>query len=38
MSATRQGLFWLLALALFFLLLHLLSGMLLPFVAGFGIA
>jgi len=37
-SATRQGLFWLLALALFFLLLHLLSGMLLPFVAGFGIA
>ena len=38
MSATRQGLFWLLALALLFLLLHLLSGMLLPFVAGFGIA
>jgi predicted PurR-regulated permease PerM len=37
-SATRQALFWLLALALFFLLLHLLSGMLLPFVAGFGIA
>jgi predicted PurR-regulated permease PerM len=37
-SATRQGLFWLLALALFFLLLRLLSGMLLPFVAGFGIA
>jgi predicted PurR-regulated permease PerM len=37
-SATRQGLFWLLALAVFFLLLHLLSGMLLPFVAGFGIA
>ena len=38
MSATRQGLFWLLALVLFFFLLHLLSGMLLPFVAGFGIA
>jgi predicted PurR-regulated permease PerM len=38
MSATRQGLFWLLALAVFFLLLRLLSGMLLPFVAGFGIA
>ena len=38
MSPARQGLFWLLALALFFLLLHLLSGMLLPFVAGFGIA
>lgn len=38
MSAARQGLFWLLALALFFLLLRLLSGMLLPFVAGFGIA
>jgi predicted PurR-regulated permease PerM len=37
-SAARQGLFWLLALALFFLLLRLLSGMLLPFVAGFGIA
>jgi predicted PurR-regulated permease PerM len=37
-SATRQGLFWLLALALFFFLLHLLSGMLLPFVTGFGIA
>jgi predicted PurR-regulated permease PerM len=37
-SATRQALFWLVALALFFLLLHLLSGMLLPFVAGFGIA
>jgi predicted PurR-regulated permease PerM len=37
-SAARQGLFWLLALALFFILLHLLSGMLLPFVAGFGIA
>jgi predicted PurR-regulated permease PerM len=37
-SATRQGLFWLLALTAFFLLLHLLSGMLLPFVAGFGIA
>src|SRR6185437_12735026 len=38
MSPSRQALFWLLALALFFLLLHLLSGMLLPFVAGFGIA
>src|SRR5215475_11166622 len=38
MSPARQGLFWLLALALFFLLLRLLSGMLLPFVAGFGIA
>lgn len=38
MSATRQTLFWLLALAVLFLLLHLLSGMLLPFVAGFGIA
>jgi predicted PurR-regulated permease PerM len=38
MSTTRQGLFWLLALAVLFLLLHLLSGMLLPFVAGFGIA
>jgi predicted PurR-regulated permease PerM len=37
-SATRQALFWLLALAVFFLLLHLLSRMLLPFVAGFGIA
>jgi predicted PurR-regulated permease PerM len=37
-STTRQGLFWLLALVLFFLLLRLLSGMLLPFVAGFGIA
>jgi len=38
LSATRQAVFWLLALAVFFLLLHLLSGMLLPFVAGFGIA
>ena len=38
MSATRQALFWLGALALFFYLLHVLSGMLLPFVAGFGIA
>lgn len=38
MSATRQTIFWLLALALFFLLLHLLSGILLPFVAGLGIA
>lgn len=38
MSATRQALFWLLALVLFFLALHLLSRMLLPFVAGFGIA
>jgi predicted PurR-regulated permease PerM len=37
-SATRQALFWLLALAVLFLLLHLLSGMLLPFVAGFAIA
>ncbi len=38
MTATRQTLFWLAALAVFFLMLHLLSGMLLPFVAGFGIA
>lgn len=38
MSATRQALFWLLALAVFFLLLRLLGAMLLPFVAGFGIA
>ncbi len=38
MSATRQALFWLLALALLFFLLRLLSGMLLPFVMGFGIA
>ena len=38
MSATRQAVFWIAALAVFFLLLHLLSGMLLPFVAGFGIA
>ena len=38
MSASRQAIFWLVALALFFLLLDLLSGMLLPFVAGFGIA
>jgi predicted PurR-regulated permease PerM len=38
MSATRQALFWASALAIFFLLLHLLSGMLLPFVAGLGIA
>jgi predicted PurR-regulated permease PerM len=38
LNATRQGLFWLLALAVLFLLLHLLSGVLLPFVAGFGIA
>jgi predicted PurR-regulated permease PerM len=37
-SATRQAAFWLAALALFFLLLHLLSGMLLPFVAGLAIA
>jgi len=37
-SATRQALFWLLALAVLFLLLHLLSGILLPFVAGLGIA
>jgi len=37
-SATRQALFWLVTLTLFFLLLHLLSGMLLPFVAAFGIA
>jgi len=38
LSATRQALFWIGALALFFYLLHILSGMLLPFVAGFGIA
>jgi predicted PurR-regulated permease PerM len=38
MTATRQTLFWLAALVVFFLMLHLLSGMLLPFVAGFGIA
>lgn len=38
MSTTRQALFWICALALFFLMLHLLRGMLLPFVAGFGIA
>ena len=38
MSTTRQALFWLVALAALFLLLHLLSGVLLPFVAGFGIA
>lgn len=38
MSASRQAIFWVAALALFFLLFHLLSGMLLPFVAGFGIA
>jgi predicted PurR-regulated permease PerM len=38
MSATRQALFWVSALAIFFLLLHLLSGMLLPFVLGLGIA
>jgi len=37
-SATRQALFWLAAFAAFFLLLHLLGGMLLPFVAGLGIA
>lgn len=38
MSTARQALFWILALALVFLLLDLLKGMLLPFVAGFGIA
>lgn len=38
MSGARQTIFWLSALALFFLLLHLLSGMLLPFVAGLAIA
>jgi predicted PurR-regulated permease PerM len=38
MSAARQALFWVGALALFFLVLHLLSGMLLPFVLGLGIA
>ena len=38
MSAKRQALFWLVVLAALFLLLHLLSGVLLPFVAGFGIA
>lgn len=38
MSATRQAWFWAGALVVFFLLLHLLSGMLLPFVAGLGIA
>jgi len=38
MSGTRQALFWIGALALFFYLLHLLSGVLLPFVLGLGIA
>jgi predicted PurR-regulated permease PerM len=38
MSSSRQTLFWLGALAVFFLLLHLLSGMLLPFVLGMAIA
>lgn len=38
MSGARQLFFWLSALAVFFLLLHLLSGMLLPFVAGLAIA
>lgn len=38
MSAPRQALFWLGALTVFFLLIRLLSGILLPFVAGFGIA
>lgn len=38
MSATQQTLFWAGALAVFFLVLHLLGGMLLPFVAGLGIA
>jgi predicted PurR-regulated permease PerM len=37
-SATRQAVFWLVALAVVFLLLRELSGILLPFVAGFGIA
>jgi predicted PurR-regulated permease PerM len=37
-SAARQALFWVGALALFFLALHLLSGMLLPFILGLGIA
>jgi predicted PurR-regulated permease PerM len=38
MSGWRQLLFWLGALALFFYLLNLLSGILLPFVAGLAIA
>jgi predicted PurR-regulated permease PerM len=38
MSSSRQALFWLGALAAFFLLLHLLGGMLLPFVLGLAIA
>lgn len=38
MSPLRQGLFWLAALVVFFFLLNLLSGILLPFVAGLGIA
>jgi predicted PurR-regulated permease PerM len=38
MSVSRQTLFWVGTLILFFLLLHLLAGMLLPFVAGFMIA
>jgi predicted PurR-regulated permease PerM len=38
MSGARQLVFWLSALALFFLMLHLLSGVLLPFVAGLAIA
>ena len=38
MSASRQALFWLIALAAFFLLLHVLGGMLLPFVLGLAIA
>ena len=38
MSSARQLIFWLSALALFFLMLHLLSGVLLPFVAVLAIA
>ncbi len=38
MSASRQALFWICALAVFFLLLYLLGGMLLPFVLGLAIA
>lgn len=38
MSGARQLLFWLGALALFFFLLHLLSGILLPFIAGLALA
>lgn len=38
MTASRQALFWVAALAVFFLLLHLLGGVLLPFILGLAIA